>query len=470
MKVLLIRPHDIGNINTRLPESLNKRQGVLPPLGISYIAGVLEKEGHTVKILDVIALKLTTDEIRKYICEFKPQVTGITTMTPTLLGALELARIAKEVGSVTVLGGPHLSIYPKETLSYPYLDYGINGEGEYVMLELIKLIEGKIARPDNIKGLIYKTGGNVYVNDPAIVEDINSLPFPAYHLLPMNKYSSIIGLSPVSTMISTRGCPYKCHFCFKQPSDIKFRPRSPNNIVDEMEYLVKKYKVREIMFYDDVMVLHRPNITGICEEILSRNLKVKWETPTRIEHVDKELLQLMRKAGCIRLRYGVESGDEGMLKLMNKKINLKQAKEVFKMTKLAGIETFAYFMIGYAHETEETVQRTIDFALELNPDLVMFTVVTPLPRTPLYDLAKEEKLITDDYWKEFTLGNRINQRIPYFFPGSERWAKKAYRRFYLRPEYIFKRLGKLHSWDDIRKSLQAFCGIFKFNMAGEDNK
>lgn len=463
MRALLIRPHNIENINTRLPESLNRRQGVLPPLGISYIAGTLERANHIVKILDVIALNLVTDEVRQYIYEFRPEIVGITTMTPTLFGALETARIAKEAGSITVLGGPQLSIYPKETLSYPYVDYGVKGEGEFVMLELINALQKRIP-PDNIKGLIYKKNNDVYVNDPVIVEDIDSLPFPAYHLLPMDRYNSIIGLYPVSTMISTRGCPYKCHFCFKQPSDKRFRCRSPKGVVDEMEYLIRNYKVREIMFYDDVMTMHRSHVIGICEEILSRNLKVKWETPARLEHVDRELLELMHKAGCIRLRYGVESGDEKILRLMNKKHSLKLAKEVFKMTKDAGIEDFAYFMIGYAHETEVTIRKTINFALEIDPDLVMFTVVTPLPQTQLYNLAKKERLITTDYWREFTLGQRKAERIPYFFPDAERWARKAYRRFYFRPNYIVKKLSKINSWDAFKKHLQAFQGISVFEM------
>ena len=149
---------------------------------------------------------------------------------------------------------------------------------------------------------------------------------------------------------------------------------------------------------------------------------------------------------------------------MNKKISLKLVKEVFKLTEDAGIETFAYFMIGYAYETEATIQKTIDFALEIKPDLVIFTVVTPLPQTPLYDLAKREGLIISDYWQEFTLGNRKGQRMPYFFPDAERWVKKAYARFYLRPEYIFRSLCKIRSRDTFKKYLQAFQGIFMFEM------
>lgn len=467
MRVMLIRPRDIGNINTRLPESLNKRQGVLPPLGISYIAGVLEKEGHEVAILDVIASNLDEDGIRRRVREFKPDVAGVTTMTPTFFGTLESARIAKEEGAVTVVGGPHLAIYPDETLSYryQYIDYGISGEGEYAMLRLVDALDRK-ADPSGIEGLIYRTGDVVRANPPAIVDDLDSLPFPAYHLLPMMSYDSIIGLYPVSTMVTTRGCPYRCHFCFKQPSDRKFRARSPAGVVDEMEMLAGRYGVREIMFYDDVLTLRRANVVGICEEVLRRSLGVKWEAPARVDNVDGQLLQLMRRAGCVRLRYGIESGDERILDLMDKKIDLRLAGDVFRMTREAGIETFAYFMIGYAHEDESTVRRTIDFAIDLDPDLVMFTVVTPLPQTPLYDLAREEGLISDDYWREFTMGRKPGQRIPYFMRDADRWVRKAYREFYFRPGYFFRRLKGVRSWNSLIKIARAFRGIALFEMKG----
>ena len=458
MRILLIRPHNKGNINTRLPESLNARQGELPPLGISYIASVLENSGHLVRILDICALNLTLSGFLREIDNFAPEVAGITTMTSTLFGALEAAKITKEAGAITVLGGPQLSIYPEETLSYPYVDYGINGEGDFVMPELINALEKKVS-PDNIKGLIYKKNNKVYVNEPAIVDDLDSLPFPAYHLLPMKKYNSIIGSYPVSTMISSRGCPYKCHFCFKQPSDNKIRFRSPKNVADEISYLVERFKVREIMFYDDAMTFSRSHVSGICEEILSHNLKIKWETPARVDNIDRPLLELMHKAGCIRLRYGVESGDEDILKLMNKRIGLEKVKEVFKLTKNTGIETFAYFMLGYAHETEDNIKKTINFALELDPDLVMFTMTTPYPKTPLYELTRQEGLIKNDYWREFTLGNRNMQRIPYFLPDVGQWIKRAYISFYFRPKYVIKKINQLRSLDDFTKCLKGIQGI-----------
>jgi len=462
MKILLIRYHDKGNVNTRLPESLNRVQGILPPLGIAYISSVLREAGYKVKILDVIALNLTTQEVRDKISGEAPDIIGITAMTSSIRGALEAARLSKESGAITVMGGPHLAIYPEETLSYDFVDYGIVGEGEYPMLELVRAIES--GQPiQNIKGLVYKEDSDVRINDAYIVPELDKIPFPARDLLPMEKYSSIIGLHPVTTMISARGCPYQCGFCFKGPSDRKYRTRSAQNVVDEMELVVKKYGIREIMFYDDILTFKRDYIVNICNEILKRGLKVKWESPTRIDKVDFNLLKLMRKAGCIRLRYGVESGDPDILKLMGKGTNLSKVRDVFEWTEKAGIETFAYFIIGYIHETPRTIRRTLSLARSLNPALVMFTIATPYPRTPLYEMAQNEGFVDGDYWKEFTLGLR-DDRLPYFVSDGEKWIRNAYRSFYFRPNYILKRLFKTRSWGDIRKYIQAAKGLLAFGM------
>ncbi|MCX5713416.1 MAG: radical SAM protein, partial [Candidatus Omnitrophica bacterium] len=372
MNILLIRYHDKGNINTRLPASLNKAQGVLPALGIAYIAAVLEEAGYKVKILDALALNLTSGEVKEVLLRERPDVVGVTAMTSTIRGAFEVLRLAKEAGAITVIGGVHLSIYPQESLSYDFIDYGINGEGEYPFLKLLKAIEANTPLKD-IPGLIYKMDGKIYVNQAYIHDNLDEIPFPARHLLPMDKYSSIIGLHPVTTMVSSRGCPYQCGFCFKAPADIRHRVRSAKNVVDEMEAVVKKHKVKEIMFYDDTLTLRRDHIAGICDEIIRRGLKIKWESPTRVDRIDEPLLKLMRKAGCIRLRYGVESGDPDILRLMKKDIDLELVERVFRLTKKAGIETFAYFIIGYLHDTPLSMQRTIDFACKLNPDLIMFT-------------------------------------------------------------------------------------------------
>jgi radical SAM superfamily enzyme YgiQ (UPF0313 family) len=467
VKILLVRYHDYGDINTRLPESLNRVRGVLPPLGIAYIAAVLLKEGYEVKVLDAMALNLTALEVQDAIAREAADVVGVTAMTSSVRGALEVLRLAKEAGSITVMGGVQLAVYPRESLSYDFIDYGIIGEGEYPFLQLVRAIEEK--KPvQKISGLIYKEGTQVQVNEAYIHPDLDEIPFPARHLLPNEKYSSIISLHPVTTMISSRGCPYSCGFCFKSPSDRKYRARSAKNVVDEMELLVRDYGVKEVMFYDDTFTLQREHVGDICNEILRRGLRVRWESPTRLDTVDLPLLKLMHEAGCIRLRYGVESGDPDILKLMNKGIDLSLAKEVFHWTKRAGIETFAYFIIGYLHETSRTMERTISFAKSLNPDLIMFTLATPYPKTPLYDLAQKEGLVPPDYWREFVLGLRQDS-LPYLVPDAEKWIERAYRSFYFRLGYMFKRLAGIRSWDDVKNDFAAARGLLCFKMKGNFN-
>ena len=463
MKILLIRHHEKGNINARLPLSINAAQGEYPPLGLGYIAAVLLREGHNVEILDSRALKLTTDETREEIRKRKPDIVGTTAMTPGVHGSLEALRLAKEAGEcVTVIGGPQMAAMPRETMSYPFVDYGIIGEGEYAFLELVNALE-KGTDVSGIEGIARKKGGKVHLNGAAIVNDLDSLPFPARELMPNHLYSSVIALHPFTTMITSRGCPFRCGFCFKQPSDAKVRWTSPSRVVDEMEHAIKTLKAKEIMFYDDTLTMKREHVEGICNEILERGIDIAWESPTRVNCIDESLVRLMRKSGCIRLRYGVESGDHDTLKLMRKDISFRQVEKAFKLTHQAGMETFAYFIIGYIRETPDSIRRTISLAKKLNPDWVMFTVATPFPKTNLFDLAVEDGFVKKDYWSKFTLGNDIS-RLPYFVPDSDKWAEKAYRQFYIRPSFILKKMYKLRSLDTLEKYIRGFKGIVMFKF------
>lgn len=446
MKVLLVRYHD-QEINPRLPPSMSEIRGEVPPLGLAYIAAVFEDNGVAIKILDVKTLNLSQEEYRKILIDESPDVVGITTMTSTVRGALEAAKIAKKSTSAfVVVGGPHIAAYPRETISYDFIDYGIFGEGEYTFLELIAAIDEK-EKVDNIPGLVYKKNAQVFVNDPGIIKDLDKLPFPAYHLLPMKNYSNIIESDEtISSMITSRGCPHRCGFCFKQPQDKNIRFRKPVNIVDEIEYLKNNFNITEIMFYDDNLTLKKGHVLSICDEILRRNIKIKWESPSRINTVDYDILKKMKEAGCIRLRFGVESGDPDILRLMRKDISLKKVKEVFGDCRKVGIESFAYFIIGYANETEESIKKTISLAKELDASSVMFNVAVPYPHTDLYRRAIEQGLFKGDYWADFTLGKR-DDPLPYFVPNADKWVKKAYRSFYLRPNYILSNFKNINSID-----------------------
>ena len=461
MKVTLIRYHDLDNTSTRLAKSLNDRQGVLPPLGLAYIASSLEEAGHKVDLIDAIALCLSKEEVSERIEQFDPELVGITAMTPTFHGALEAARIAKIHNKKTLIGGVHMSIYAEETLSYEEVDFGIVGEGEETIIELCSALE-EGRDYNSIQGLCYKLDdGLIKVSGPRIVMNLSKLPMPSYHLLPMEKYSSIIGMTPVSTMMGSRGCPYQCGFCYKTPSDKKYRTRSVENIVDEIEFLIENYKIKEVMFYDDIMP--RAYARDLSNEIIKRKVKIFWQTPQRVNLVNPELLKLMAKSGCHILRFGVEQGDPEMMQLVEKRITVDQVHKSFRDANAAGIKTFAYFIIGYIGETEQTMQATIDLAKDLNPTYVMFTKAVPLPRTPLMTQSVSEGLVDPEYWRKYTLGIR-QAPMPNLVPNAEKWVAHAYRSFYLRPSVIMKRLLSIRTYHDIKRHIDAFIGIVGFKM------
>jgi radical SAM superfamily enzyme YgiQ (UPF0313 family) len=460
MRIALVRYHDKGNINTRLPSSLNRVRGVLPPLGLAYLASYLRKKGHDVKIIDAMAENLTISEFRQKIHKFSPGLVGITTMTSTFFGSLEAAKIAKETGAKVVMGGAHLSAYPEETLMYDYVDFGIMGDGEIPLQELAKALEEKKSYR-HIQGLVFKENGKIINNGHFILRDLNILPMPAYDLLPLDKYTSIISSKHMTTMITARGCPYQCGYCFSRPQDKIYRTIAPTSVVDQIEILIKKHKIKELMFYDDTIALKRDHIEQICYEIIRRNLKIRWESPCRVDNVDYELLALMAESGCFRLRFGVESGNEKILKLMNKNITLEQAKNAFLWCNKLGIETFVYFMIGYINETPETIKDTINFAIELNPDFVMFTVATPYPFTELFDLAIRNGLVEKDYWRNFVRGEET-KRIPFLVKNSDYWVRKAYKEYYLRPSFVLKKISQIRKIQDIKHIFDAAKGILCF--------
>ncbi|MBW2616474.1 MAG: B12-binding domain-containing radical SAM protein, partial [Deltaproteobacteria bacterium] len=303
MKVLLIHPRLIDSINKE-SETVIENVGFVPPLGIAYIASSLEKNGHQVSILDCEALELSTAEIKQHIESLKPEVVGVSSLTTNVRGALESAKLAKQTGSLVILGGPHLMVFPQETLAYEFIDYGIRGEGEIAMVQLLRCIS-KGGPLEKVPGVVFRMNEQVVANEPARVDDIDAVPMPAYHLLPLDKYEISNFGGKTLSMFTTRGCPYNCGFCYRNPLLDKVRKRDPIKVVDEIEYLIKRFKVNHINFVDEVITFDKKHMRAICEEILQRKLKVRWQAATRVNTVDGELLKLMHHAGCHTLRFGV---------------------------------------------------------------------------------------------------------------------------------------------------------------------
>lgn len=458
MKVLLIRARLVDYVNSQGGDCFDSSIGLVPPLGIAYIASFLNKHGHDVSILDCEAENSCAADIKREIEKEDPDIVGVSAITTNIHGALESCRIAKECGKTVVIGGSHMVIFPTETMTYSYIDYGVCGEGEQPMLELLKAIENKgdISR---IAGLAYRRNGKVVINGIARNDNLDSLPWPAYHLLPLERYE-MVNTGKIVCMFTTRGCPYKCTFCFRNPILDKVRKRDPVKVVDEIEHVNKEYGIKYFNFVDETITLYKEHIGEICEDIVRRKLKISYQSPTRVNHVDEELLRKMKRSGCETLRFGVESGDEDILRIIDKRIRLEDSRKAFRLCRKIGIKTVGYFMIGYIGETEETIKKTIQFAKELNPDYPTFFPATPMPNTRLFDMAVDRGLVDKNYWSDFVLGKRKDP-LPFIFPDAGDYAVKAYKEFYFRPSYIMKTLLRKETYHNLSKFSKAAFNLFK---------
>ncbi|MGC9517052.1 MAG: B12-binding domain-containing radical SAM protein [Methanomicrobiales archaeon] len=432
MKVLLINPPYVN--------SKYKFIGlVAPPLGIAYIAAVLEKNGIDVKIIDAAALEMDWETLKKEINEYSPEVIAITALTPTINKALKTAKIAKKTcsNSKIIMGGYHPTFTYSELLKKDYIDIVVLGEGECTMLDLVRTLEND-GNLKEVRGIACKD----FVTPPRdIIEDIDSLPFPARHLLPMDEYKVLNIKLPTGTLISGRGCPFNCSFCASSAMHgRKIRLRSAKNIVDEIEHLISDYAAEMIAFMDDTFTLKPERVIEICDEIKKRNLHFFWGCTARVDTVNKELLDKMREAGCITIFYGVESADQQILDGMNKKISVENTKNAFKLTKEADMRTIASVAIGMPGDTRENIEKTIDFVKELDASYAIFSLATPYPGTAFYNEAREKNLIKVDDWSKYTLLSPVLETVDCSLEELKKLQKKAFRKFYLRPGYILRQL------------------------------
>ena len=469
MKILLINPPFEYTIQSCQPKILEEGLDFLPPLGLMYVAAYLEKKtNYEVEILDTQVERLKYNHIKDEIKKRNPDIIGITAMTFTLVDVIKTAKIAKEVNPniKIILGGPHVIIYPEETINIPEIDFLVLGEGEQTIKQLLDNIDNP-NELKKIKGIVFRENNKIInTGRTEFIANLDDLPFPARHLTPYKKYFSVVSPNrPVTTMFTSRGCPYKCLFCDRPTFEKFFRARSAKNVVDEMEEC-KKMGIKEIFIYDDTFGVDRQRVIDICKEIIKRNLKIFWDVRTRVNTVDTELLKKMKKAGCQRIHYGVEAGTQKILNVLRKGITLEQVEKAFEWTKRAGIETAGYFMIGSPTETKEDILKTIKFMKKLNPDYVHITITTPFPATDLYRIALEEKVISHDVWQEFA-----KNPLPDFIPPI--WEKEisreemfslfktAYRSFYLRPSSILKKVLQLKSWKELLRKAKAGLKLLK---------
>jgi radical SAM superfamily enzyme YgiQ (UPF0313 family) len=383
-----------------------------PPLGLAYIAAVLERAGYSVSLCDMNPLKLNVEDIGAVIKEHSPKVIGVSSMTPQIYTAHRVAQVAKSVDPsiYIIVGGPHASALPKETLNdYKAFDFAAVGEGEMLMVELVGTLLNSSSSFQHIDGLAYRENGAVVVNrlrTPYM--DLDSLPFPSWHLLPMDKYS-VQGYGGkinerTQVILTSRACPYQCIFCDSHSIFGRtFRSRSPENVIEEMEFLYRTYGIRQIDFADDMITTHREWLEIFCQAMIERKIpkKIRWMANARVNTVDPELLKLMKEAGCVRLDFGVESGDPRVLAAIKKNITVEQTIRAHRWAKEAGVTVGTFLMVGLPEEDHESAKQTVALAYMIKSDFPSVNIAIPFPGTELYQIAKKKGWLMISDWSKF---------------------------------------------------------------------
>lgn len=444
MKILFIQPSD-----SHVDGSLKGGVWHAPPLGIASLAAFLRERKHISKIIDLAIDKKDLTNVCK---EFNPDYVGFSVTTPLLSEANILAKKLKETfpDLKIIFGGPHPSTDIEGVLKQDFVDFIVFGEGELTLAELLE------SKPlSEIKGMAYKEGREIRINPPReLIKDLDSLPIPAYDLLNIYKYPDHpLSISrPNISIITSRGCPFGCTYCNKSVFGRTFRKMSYKKVVDQMEYLINRYGIKEFQIVDDVFTIDKERVKNICKEILRRELKIKWMTPNgvRADSLDLDTLKIMKQAGCHYLYLGIESGSPKILERIKKGITLEEVQKTVRMINKTEIHVGAFFMFDLPDETVEDIQQTIDFAKSLKLDSVKFGIMVPLPGTEIFEEFKRKGFI-----KNFDYSTYFWHKEPVFetdLLSKEivfKYYKKSYREFYLRPRYVLRKMLNLRSLSDI---------------------
>ncbi|MDD5556316.1 MAG: radical SAM protein [bacterium] len=448
----------------KVQRQYSDRGQVFPNLSIAYLAALLEKLGHDVRITDANARGIGVEDTVRELRDHAPDVIGFNLLTEPFLESLDWIRPIKEAMRVPVIvGGFHLKLYPRETMTHRCIDYAVIGPGWKTMPELLAEIDGGGRNLDRVLGIAYRADGEVVLTapreDPTTLDDV---PFPARHLLPNDRYTTILTRHwPITVMLSGMGCPFRCLYCDMTGFH---HLREPGKVVDEMEECVTRFGMREIFIQDETFTVNRRRVVAICEEIIRRRLRFDFAIRTRPDCVDRETLRIMKAAGCVRVNYGFEAADPEVSRRIKRNISIEQMHDAVRWAKEAGLMTLGFFVLGSPGETVESIRKNIALAVSLNTDYVSISKLVPVPNSELYELIKQRTGI--DYWREFTLGDRdIIGRIAYYdsrVQGEEldRWLARAYRAFYFRPAFIARTLARVRSWRELYNLVTSAWSIF----------
>jgi len=417
----------------------------LPPLGLAYVGAALEKAGFQVQILDNYQLRTTLDFVKQETKRLNPEIVGITCGSVTYRRCVEMAKVIKEVcpSCKIVVGGWHASYLPDSALENPEIDYAIMGEGERAMVELATLItngsnERAIAE---IPGIACRFDGRIVKNPPKLIDDLDSIHYPARHLLPMEIYDRQIGYlsaKPVDVMNIQRGCPYECNYCeTKTLWGSKCRAFSPLRVIEELEYMVGKFGSKGIYFIDDNFTINRKRTIEICHLIKERKLDIQWACDTRVDLLSADLLKEMREAGCRTIFFGIQSGSQRILDKLNTHTTREKIVEAFKLCRKAGINIACSLMLGIPGETIADMQETYKFAEKLGPDWCTFYVFIACPTSCLYDEVLQKDLY--DRMNDFLAFVKTDQ---FNYESVVEIQQRFQRSFNTSPKTILRRIRR----------------------------
>jgi len=464
-KALLISPPLDNMVEMEMSKNLVSAMGSYPPLGLLYIATYLKKFADfkvQIGIIDCPTGKIDYRELTRRIKEYAPDMIGVTACTPTIADTILTTRLAKEINPevITVVGGHHIYCYPEETLLEDSIDFIIKGEGEVSFLKLASSLLHKYPLYD-IDGIGFNDNGAIYLNEKsAFIDDLNSLPFPDRDMLPRNGYRCSVGSqNRVATLISSRGCPHECTFCYS-PQKV-YRSRSTENVLSEIKYLVG-LGFNEFFFFDELFNATTDRVIDIAEAIISENLRIKWSFRGRVDNITQEMLKISKRSGCSRIHFGIETSSDAALKILNKKTSIGMISSSVELTRRNKIITVGNFMIGLPEESKEQIMQAFDFARKLRFDYIEIGIFTAYPHTKLYNERIEKGLKGRDIWREFAkdpfgdykalippiCSDRLNRK------DLESLMKSGYLRYYFDPAYILRSLARVENCRELLNKIR----------------
>jgi radical SAM superfamily enzyme YgiQ (UPF0313 family) len=473
MKVIFLVPPSISRLDSYAYDAADKADVPRIWVGILYVAAALRKHlGIVPVIIDAPASGMSLEEIERVVTDEKPDIVAFSVLTFNLVACLRVAEAVKKVSTGTSIcfGGWHPTLYPQETLGLAPVDYVVIGEGEETFSELVDVLrnnrqpEEQVLR--NIAGIGFRDAtGNAIITAPRMpMTNLDDIPFPAYDLIDLKRYSNILADSADNiAILTTRGCPHSCTFCDIRKS--RYRYRSPEKVMDEIRYWYDQ-GIAEFYIQDDNFTINRKRALELCRLIIDSRLNVRYKISSRVDHLDDELVAYLKRSGCYRINFGVESGSQKVLDYLQKGIRVEQIQHAFRLAKKHGVSTFAYIMIGTPVETAEDYEHTAELIKRIKPDHLHCSICTPMPETHLYRTLLKEGGISTDYWREFAKAPTAKFTTPFCNPLYTDEELRAFqnsiqKKFYLQPRVIFNEVKRIRDVETVMKKARlAFKVIF----------